>query len=146
MRNFGLAIKMMVMTLAMGALFCSCNAAGGSDYYEASVYKDASLNAGDIDSINIKAGLTIKIPKVSVEVSGAEEVSRSESETTTITAEATEGAVFAWYVNGMFQPGEKGSTFELSCAYPGVYEVACIAMSANGSAADSASMCVVVNP
>jgi len=146
MRNFGMVIKMMVMALAMGALFCSCNAAGGSDYYEAPASMEASQNADAIDGAAVKAGFKIVIPRVSVEISGPESVAMDKAETATFTADATEGAVFAWYVNGILQAGENGSTYGLSCAYPGVYEVACIAMSADGSSADSASMYVTVNP
>ena len=146
MRNFGRTIKMMIMALAMGALFCSCNAAGGSDYCDSPSSVAASQNADAVESAAVKAGFKIVIPRVSVEISGPEVVSRNAAEAATFTADATEGAVFAWYVNGMLQSGENGSTYELSCAYPGVYEVACIAMSANGAAADSASMYVTVNP
>ena len=146
MRNFGRTIKMMVMALAMGALFCSCNAAGGSDYYDASASMEASQNADVVEGAAVKAGFKIVIPRVSVEISGPEAVARNAAEPATFTADATEGAVFAWYVNGMLQSGENGATYELSCAYPGAYEVACIAMSADGSAADSASMRVIVNP
>ena len=145
MRNFGRTLKMMVMALAMGALFCSCNAAGGSDYCDASASMEASQNADVVEGAAVKAGFKIVIPRVSVEISGPEAVSRN-AEAAIFTADATEGAVFAWYVNGMLQSGENGSTYELSCAYPGAYEVACIAMSADGSAADSASMRVIVNP
>lgn len=98
MKNFGMMVKMMVMALAMGALFCSCNSAGGYDAYEAQESR------------------------------------------------ASEGAQFIWYVNGMFQEGETESVYELSCAYPGVYDVTCIAYSADGALVKSASMAVTVYP
>ena len=44
MKDFRLLIKMMVMALVMGALFCSCNAAGGSDSYEAVTQKESQHN------------------------------------------------------------------------------------------------------
>jgi hypothetical protein len=46
----------------------------------------------------------------------------------------------------MFQEGETESTYELSCAYPGVYDVTCIAYSADGALVKSASMAVTVYP
>ena len=146
MRNFGKTIKMIILALAMGAIFCSCNAAGGSDYCDDSTSKEAFHNSDVAEGAAVKAGFSIVIPRVSVEISGPETVARNAAEPATFTADATEGSVFAWYVNGMLQSGENSSTYEFSCAYPGVYEVACIAMSANGAAADSASMCVTVNP
>ncbi|MBR4683681.1 MAG: hypothetical protein IKO95_03550, partial [Spirochaetia bacterium] len=89
---------------------------------------------------------TIIIPEINVSVSGADEALQSETGTTTITASASEGAQFIWYVNGMFQEGETESTYELSCAYPGVYDVTCIAYSADGALVKSASMAVTVYP
>ena len=98
-----------------------------------------ALNAG------IAVGATsIIIPEINVSVSGADRAQQSETGTTAITAEATEGARLMWYVNGMFQEGQTGSVFELSCAYPGAYDVTCVAVSEDGTLAKSASMCVVV--
>ena len=45
MKKVRLTAIMMVMALAMGALFCSCNAAGGSDYYETPA--QASIQASE---------------------------------------------------------------------------------------------------
>ena len=70
----------------------------------------------------------------------------SETETATITAEASEGAALAWYVNGMFQTAETGSTFQMSCGIPGVYDVTCVAVSADGTMAKSATKSVIVRP
>ena len=148
MRNFGLMVKMMVMALAMGALFCSCNSAGGYDAYEAQESKASNIEVSGSGAVaSRQAGpFTIIIPEINVSVSGADVVKQSATGTTTITAEATEGAQFIWYVNGMFQEGETESTYELSCAYPGVYDVTCIAYSADGALVKSASMAVTVYP
>ena len=148
MKNFGMMVKMMVMALAMGALFCSCNSAGGYDAYEAQESKASNIELGGSGTVaSRQAGpFTIIIPEISVSVSGADEAVQSETGTTAITAEASEGAQFIWYVNGMFQEGETESTYELSCAYPGVYDVTCIAYSADGALVKSASMAVTVYP
>jgi len=148
MKNFGMMVKMMVMALAMGALFCSCNSAGGYDAYEAQESKASNIEVSGSGTVAARqAGpFTIIIPEISVSVSGADEAVQSETGTTAITAEASEGAQFIWYVNGMFQEGETESTYELSCAYPGVYDVTCIAYSADGALVKSASMAVTVYP
>ena len=146
MKNFGLMVKMMVMVLAMGALFCSCNAAGGSDYYEAPASKITNADANGSDGPSRPVSFSIVIPEINVSVSGADVAKQSATETATITASATEGAQFMWYVNGMLQEGENGSTFELSLAHPGIYDVTCIAYSADGTLAKSASKVVTVNP
>ena len=36
MTDFRKTVKMMIMAMVMAVTFCSCNAAGGSDSYEAS--------------------------------------------------------------------------------------------------------------
>ena len=148
MKNFRLVVKMMVMALAMGALFCSCNAAGGSDCYDAQASRVSTtdINGNGLEGRNLPAPFTIIIPEINVSVSGADKVVQSASETTTITAEATEGAKFMWYVNGMLQDGENGTTYELSRVYPGVYDVTCIAFSADGTLVKSASKVVTVSP
>ena len=148
MTNFRLMVKMMVMALAMGAIFCSCNAAGGSDCYDAqpSRVSTSDVSGNGLEGPKLPAPFSIIIPEVNVSVSGADSVMQSAAETTTITAEATEGAKLTWYVNGMFQSGETGAAFELSRAYPGVYDVTCIAVSADGTLADSASKVVTVIP
>ena len=148
MKNFGMMVKMMVMALAMGALFCSCNSAGTYDGYEAQESKSSNIEISGSGTVaSRQAGpFTIIIPEINVSVSGADEARQSETGTTAITAEATEGAQFIWYVNGMFQEGETESTYELSCAYPGVYDVTCIAYSADGALVKSASMAVTVYP
>ena len=142
MRNFRLAIKMMVMALAMGALFCSCNAAGGSDCYDASASK--AINTEMNSNGPVQAGFSIVIPEVSVSISGADKVVRNE--VATITADATEGATITWYVNGELQKGEAGTTYELISAYPGIYEVACIAASADGLMVGYDTMTITVTP
>ena len=148
MRNFKLAVKMMIMAIAMGTLFCSCNMAGGSDSYESSSSK--SSGNGTYEAGSERAGqavaFSIIIPEINVSVTGADKVTQNIAGTTAITAEATDGATFMWYVNGMLQSGEKESTYELSCAHPGVYEVTCIAISADGTLAKSASKLVAVTP
>ena len=147
MKNFRLMVKMMVMALAMGALFCSCNSAGTYDGYEAQESKSSNIEISENGTVaSRQAGPFTIIPEINVSVSGADVVKQSATGTTTITAEATEGVQFIWYVNGMFQDGETGATCEQSCAYPGVYDVTCIAYSADGSLMKSASMAVTVNP
>ena len=148
MKNFRLAVKMMVMALAMGALFCSCSVAGGFDYYETSESQasSTSINGGLSENTSQSGKIGIVISSVSVSVSGPDEVAQSETETATFTAEATEGATLTWYVNGKLQSGETGSTFELSCAEARVYDVTCMALSADGKVIKSDSKMVVVNP
>lgn len=49
MTNFRQTVKMMVVALVMAAAFCSCNAAGGSDTYDAaSVKAEASAAKADV--------------------------------------------------------------------------------------------------
>lgn len=146
MKNFRLAVKMMVMALAMAACFCSCSVAGGFDYYETSESQasSTSINGGLSENTSQSGKIGIVISSVSVSVSGPEEV--VQNETATFTAEATEGATLTWYVNGMLQSGETGSTFELSCAEARVYDVTCMALSADGKVIKSDSKMVVVNP
>ena len=147
MRSFKLMVNMMIMSLAMGALFCSCNTAG-SDFYDsqASRASNAETNGNGSDITSKPVSFSIIIPEINVSVSGADKVKQSAAETTTITAEATDGAKFMWYVNGMLQCGETGSTYRLSRVYPGVYEVTCIAYSEDGTLAKSASKVVIVTP
>ena len=145
MRNFGMVVKMMIMALAMGALFCSCNAAGGSDYYDDNSSKVSGTNLygnGETQAVSI----SIKIPTVNVSISGEEKAFQHPTETVAITAEATEGAILSWYVNGQLQEGETGTTYQLSLQVPGLYDVTCIAVSADGKIADYDSLLVTVNP
>ena len=148
MRNFRQTVKMMVMALAMGALFCSCNVVGGAGGYEgeASKVSKADINGNGSVAPSKPVSFSIIIPEINVAVEGADKVAQSKTGTTAITATATEGAKIMWYVNGMFQDGETDSVYELSCAYPGVYDVTCIAVSADGTLAKSASKCVTVTP
>ena len=147
MRNFRQMVKMMVMALVMAAAFCSCSVAGGSDYYDTTSSSRASgVSESTTNGPSVNVGFAIKLPSVSVSISGDEEVRMSETETAVITAEASEGASLAWYVNGMFQTAETGTTFQMSCAYPGVYDVTCVAVNADGTMAKSASMAVTVRP
>jgi hypothetical protein len=147
MKNFRLVVKMMVMALAVAALFCSCNSAGAYEYSDAQESKSSNIvNGNGAAAPNLPSSFAIIIPEINVSVSGAELVKQSSSETTTVTAEATDGAQFIWYVNGMFQEGETGSTYELSRAYPGAYDVTCVAYSGDGALVKSASMLVTVTP
>lgn len=148
MTNFKMTVKMMVMALVMGALFCSCNVAGGSGSYDAQASKMSKTDiAGAGNGAPARpVSFSIVIPEVRVTLEGADEAKQGETMTTAITAVATEGARLMWYVNGMLQEGETGSVYELSCAYPGMYDVTCIAVSADGTLAKSASMCVTVTP
>ena len=147
MRNFKLTVKMMVMAIVMGALFCSCNMAGGSEFGESSSkVSEIGTNGNGSESHTASVAFSIIIPEINVSISGADKVTQSKAETTTITAEATEGAVFMWYVNGMLQSGETETTYDLSRVHPGVYEVTCIAVSADGTLAKSASKVVTVTP
>ncbi len=147
MRNFRMTVKMMVMALVMAAAFCSCNAAGGTDFYEAQSSRVSNAEIiGDGPVTKNPVGFSIIIPEINVSVEGADQAKMSADGTTAITATATEGATFMWYVNGRCQNGQTGPAYELSCAYPGVYEVTCIAVSADGTLAKSASKRVTVLP
>ena len=147
MRNFKMMVKMMVMAVVFGALFCSCNVAGGSDYSDAASSRASlnGINGGTVNGQGRNVSFSIKLPSVEVSVSGADAAKQSASATTAITAEATEGALLSWYVNGM-ETGETGSVFQLSCSVPGVYDVTCIAVSADRTLCKSASKCVTVYP
>ncbi len=130
MKNFRLMVKMMVMALAIGALFCSCNAAGGSDCYDAQSSRVSTTGMnGNGTAASRPASFSIIIPEINVSVSGADRVKQSASETTVITAEATEGASFMWYVNGILQDGENGTTYELTA-----YTLACMMLPESHSA------------
>ena len=146
MKKFSQVIKMLVMALVVGFVFCSCNVAGGSGAYDAqsSNASKTGITGNDSGAPDRPVSFSIIIPEINVSVSGADRAQQSETGTTAITAEATEGARLMWYVNGMFQEGQTGSVFELSCAYPGAYDVTCVAVSEDGTLAKSASMCVVV--
>lgn len=50
MTNFRQTVKMMVMALVIAAAFCSCNAAGGSDAYEATPAKAEAAKAEAVSS------------------------------------------------------------------------------------------------
>ena len=146
MRNFRQVVKMMVMAIAMGALFCSCNMVGGSEYYDAAFPKASGISGSVANGPSQTPAFSIKLPSVKVSLSGDDYVFQSETETAVITAEASEGAVLSWYVNGMEQAGQSGTTFELNCAFPGVYDVTCIAISADGKLCRSASTHINVYP
>ena len=79
-------VKMMVMALAMGALFCSCNSAGGYDAYEAQESKASNIELGGSSTVapSQRGPFTIIIPEISVSVSGADEAVQSETGTTAI--------------------------------------------------------------
>ena len=146
MKKLSQVIKMLVVALAMGIVFCSCNVAGGSGAYDAqsSNASKSGITGNDSGAPAKPVSFSIIIPEINVSVSGADRARQSDSGTTAITAEATEGARLMWYVNGMFQEDQTGPVFELSCAYPGAYDVTCVAVSEDGTLAKSASMCVVV--
>ena len=146
MRNFRLTVKMMVMALVMAAAFCSCSVAGGSDYCDPASSKASGVSESTTNGPSVNVGFSIKLPSVSVSVSGPDVAKMSMTETVAITAEASEGAALAWYVNGMFQTAETGSTFQMSCGIPGVYDVTCVAVSADGTMAKSATKSVIVRP
>ena len=143
MRNFGMMVKMMVMAVLLCALFCSCNVAGGSDYSSPSAARESSVSTTDVDGPAMAVTFGIKLPSVDVSISGDDMV--KQDATATFTADATEGASLAWYLNGM-ETGETGSVYQFSCAYPGMYDVTCIAVSADGKMAKSASRCITVLP
>ena len=148
MKKLSQVIKMLVMALVVGFVFCSCNVAGGSGSYDAqsSNASKTGITGNDSGAPDRPVSFSIIIPEINVSVSGADRAQQSETGTTAITAEATEGARLMWYVNGMFQDGETESVYELSCAYPGVYDVTCIAYSADGALVKSASKVVTVYP
>ena len=58
MKNFRQTIKMMVMTLVMAAVFCSCNAAGGVDSYEPAPAKATPASASAVQKTPVKIAST----------------------------------------------------------------------------------------
>ena len=141
MRNFGLMVKMMVMALVFGALFCSCNVAGGSDSYDSAASRASSLSASNAEGQPVS--VTLKLPSVKVSITGPEMVEINE--TAIFTAKASEGAILSWYVNGT-ETGETGTTCELNLSQPGLYDITCVAISADYTMCKSASTYIVVNP
>ena len=143
MKNFGLMVKMMVMAIAMGALFCSCNVAGGSDYYGSAAVRESTISATDVEGPGQSVTFSLKFATVDVSIIGEEIV--KVDETAIFTAEATEGAVLSWYLNGR-ETAETGAVYEFSCSYPGLYDLTCIAISADGKMCSSASKYITVLP
>ena len=145
MRNFRLMVKMMVMALVFGAIFCSCNVAGGSDSYDSTASRASSLPASNAEGQGQPVAVTVRLPSVKVSITGPEMVEMHKTETATFTAKASEGAILSWYINGV-ETGETGTTYKLSLAQPGVYDITCVAISADYTMCKSASTYVVVNP
>ena len=63
MRNFRQVVKMMVMAIAMGALFCSCNMVGGSEYYDAASPKASGISGSVANGPSQTPAFSIKLPK-----------------------------------------------------------------------------------
>ena len=86
MRNFKMTVKMMVMALVMGALFCSCNVAGGSGSYDAQASKVSKTDiAGAGNGAPARpVSFSIVIPEVRVTLEGADEAKQGETMTAVI--------------------------------------------------------------
>lgn len=92
------------------------------------------------------ATLLLNLPSISLSLSGVNSIAKHATETTTITATASAGATFTWYVNGVLQNGQTNSTFNFSRAVVGRFVITCVATSSDGKLIKHASHIIRILP